>query len=237
MKARLAAKGIRVGKNRVLRLTRVTGLLAPVRWGHPGDRSHSGRIRTERPDELWGTDPSRFWMKAEGWCWFFAAVDHCTSDIVGWHVAKKGDRWAALVPVRQGGAGPHGRLRQGDRPGPRSAARMGLAVPGKAVPGRDQMARHPLHARLRGRAPGPREAQPEGGMMFEPSTCPENRMWTPPGGQARTLRRVGGSLVRYCRMFGLLMQPLLAAGPYGVREIRSKSEPRASEPSVFYWFF
>ena len=31
-------------------------------------------------------------------------------------------------------------------------ARLGLAVPGKTVPGRDQMARHPLHTRLRGRA-------------------------------------------------------------------------------------
>ena len=31
-----------------------------------------------------------------------------------------------------GSAGPHGRLRQGDRPGPRSAARLGLAVQGKA---------------------------------------------------------------------------------------------------------
>ena len=44
VKARLAAKGIRVGKNRVLRLMRAHGLLAPVRRGHPrGDRS-------QRPD-------------------------------------------------------------------------------------------------------------------------------------------------------------------------------------------
>ena len=58
MKVRLAAKGIiRAGKNRVLRLMRAHGLLAPVRRGIPaGDRSHSGRIRTERPDELWGTE-------------------------------------------------------------------------------------------------------------------------------------------------------------------------------------
>jgi len=103
VKARLAAKGIRVGKNRVLRLMWVNGLLAPVRRGHPRwDRSHSGRIRTERPDECRGTDGSRFWTKSEGRCWFFAAVDHCASDVVGWHVAKKGDRWAALEPVRQG---------------------------------------------------------------------------------------------------------------------------------------
>ena len=103
VRARLAAKGVRTGKNRVLRLMRDNGLLAPVRRGHPrGDRSHGGRIRTERPDELWGTDAARLWTRAEGWCWFFGAVDHCVTDVVGWHVAKKGDRWAALEPVRQG---------------------------------------------------------------------------------------------------------------------------------------
>ena len=103
VRARLRPKGIGVGKNRVLRLMRENGLLAPVRRGHPrGDRSHSGRITTDAPNELWGTDATRFYTKADGWCWLFMAVDHCVSDVVGWHVAKKGDRWAALEPVRQG---------------------------------------------------------------------------------------------------------------------------------------
>lgn len=99
---RLRHRDVRVGKNRVLRLMRENRLLAPVRQRHErGDRTHSGTIRTQRPDELWGTDATRFWTE-EGWCWFFAAIDHCTDEIVGWHVAKKGDRWAALEPVRQG---------------------------------------------------------------------------------------------------------------------------------------
>lgn len=103
VRARLRAKGIRVGKNRVLRLMREHGLSAPVRQGRPrGDRSHSGRITTDAPNELWGTDATRFYTKEDGWCWFFGAVDHCVTDVVGWHVAKKGDRWAALEPVRQG---------------------------------------------------------------------------------------------------------------------------------------
>ena len=104
VRARLRAKGIGVGKNRVLRLMRENGLLAPVRRGkHPrGDRSHSGRITTDVPNELWGTDATRFYTKEDGWCWFFVAVDHCVTDVVGWHVAKKGDRWAALEPIRQG---------------------------------------------------------------------------------------------------------------------------------------
>ena len=58
------------------------------------------RPELQRPDEFWGTDAARFWTKAEGWCWFFAAVDHCVSDVVGWHVAKKGDRRTALEGVR-----------------------------------------------------------------------------------------------------------------------------------------
>ncbi len=100
---RLRKKGIRVGKNRVLRLMRENGLLVPVRRCHErGDRTHSGTIRTERPDELWGTDATMFYTEQDGWCWFFGAIDHCTDEIVGHHVAKKGDRWAALEPIRQG---------------------------------------------------------------------------------------------------------------------------------------
>ena len=52
---------------------------------------------------LEAVDLREVWTKAEGcWCWLLAAVDHCASDVVGWHVAKKGDRCAALEPVRQG---------------------------------------------------------------------------------------------------------------------------------------
>ena len=104
VRARLKPKGIYVGKNRVLRLMRENGLLAPVRRGkYPrGDRSHSGRITTDVPNELWGTDATRFYTKDDGWVWFFGAIDHCVTDVVGWHVAKKGDRWAALEPIRQG---------------------------------------------------------------------------------------------------------------------------------------
>lgn len=103
VRARLRRRGLRVGKNRVLRLMRENGLLVPMRRKHVrGDRTHSGTICTQRPDELWGTDATRFYTEADGWCWFFGAIDHCVEDIVGWHVAKTGDRWAALEPVRQG---------------------------------------------------------------------------------------------------------------------------------------
>ena len=99
----LVRRGMRIGKNRVLRLMRENRLLVPQRNRGPhGDRSHSGEIATGRPNELWGTDATRFWTRQDGWCWFFGAIDHSSEDIVGWHVAKKGDRWAALEPVVQG---------------------------------------------------------------------------------------------------------------------------------------
>lgn len=103
VRAMLRSKGIRVGRNRVLRLMRDNRLLVPSRECHAhGDRTHSGTIRADRPNELWGTDATQFWTEENGWCWFFGAIDHYTDEIVGWHVAKKGDRWAALEPIRQG---------------------------------------------------------------------------------------------------------------------------------------
>lgn len=109
VRVRLRPQGIWVGKNRVLRLMRAGQLLAPTRRQQVhGDRAHSGTIITSRPDELWGTDATKFWTQREGWCWFFGAIDHCVEDIVGWHVAKVGDRWAALEPIRQGVQRTHG---------------------------------------------------------------------------------------------------------------------------------
>ncbi|MGH7644346.1 MAG: transposase [Gemmatimonadales bacterium] len=109
VRVRLRPRGIRVGKQRVLRLMRAARLLAPTRRRHVhGDRAHAGTIRTRRPDELWGTDATTFYTRRDGWCWFFGAIDHCAEDVVGWHVAKVGDRWAALEPIRQGVQRTHG---------------------------------------------------------------------------------------------------------------------------------
>ena len=87
----------------MLRLIRQHGLLAPRRLGPPnGDPAHAGTIVTDRPDVMWGTDATRFYTEREGWCWFFGAIDHYTDELLGWHVAKLGDRWAVLEPIRQG---------------------------------------------------------------------------------------------------------------------------------------
>ena len=103
VRARLAHRGVAVGGKRVLRLMRQHQLLAPRRLGPPnGDPAHAGTIITTRPNEMWGTDARRFYTKHDGWCWFFGGIDHYSDDLVGWHVAKLGGRWAALEPIRQG---------------------------------------------------------------------------------------------------------------------------------------
>jgi putative transposase len=103
VRARLAHQGLAVSGKRVLRLMRAQGLLAPRRLGPPnGNPAHDGTIITEHPDVMWGTDATRFYTEQDGWCWFFGAVDHHVAEVVGWHTAKIGDRWAALEPIRQG---------------------------------------------------------------------------------------------------------------------------------------
>ena len=100
--ARLRLGGIRVSRTRVLRLMREHQLLSPHRRPQGKLDPHGGVIITERPDEMWGTDGARIETVDDGWVWVFSAVDHCHAECVGWHVAKIGDRFAALEPIAQG---------------------------------------------------------------------------------------------------------------------------------------
>jgi len=90
---------VTVGKHRVLRLMRKAGLLAPQRARRRRTpRTHDGRITTDAPNERWGTDATMAWTRADGWVWVFCLVDHHTDE--AWcHVAKIGNRFAALQPV------------------------------------------------------------------------------------------------------------------------------------------
>jgi transposase InsO family protein len=62
---------------------------------------------------MWGTDGTRFYTARDGWCWIFLAIDHFDDFVVGHHVAKIGDRFAALEPIRQGLTQAFGRFEQG----------------------------------------------------------------------------------------------------------------------------
>ena len=101
--AGLRAKGIRTSPTRTLRLMRENALLAPTRTGHPhGPKAHDGTIKTSRVDEMWGTDMTTTLTLDEGNAAIFFAIDHCSLEVVGIHAAKRGTRFEALEPIRQG---------------------------------------------------------------------------------------------------------------------------------------
>jgi putative transposase len=111
IRARLRREhGVRVSGKRVLRLLRREGLLAPQRVrGRRKPRPHDGTIIPTAPNVRWGTDATMAWTRADGWVWVFACVDHYTAE--AWtHVAKIGDRFAALQPVYDAVVDRWGRL-------------------------------------------------------------------------------------------------------------------------------
>ena len=99
-----------VSGKRVLRLLRRDGLLAPQRaTRRRKPRLHDGKIITDAPNLRWGTDGTMAWTVEDGWVLVFDLVDHYTAE--AWaHVAKVGDRFAALQPVYDAVIDRHGVL-------------------------------------------------------------------------------------------------------------------------------
>jgi len=93
--------GLRVGRNRVLRLMRKNQLLSPYRRPPRPANDHDGTILTEAPDVLWGTDASMVQTLEDGRVWIFAALDHFNSEVVGHYVSTDGSRFSALEPISQ----------------------------------------------------------------------------------------------------------------------------------------
>jgi transposase InsO family protein len=81
---------------------RQESLLSPHRIVQGHKQEHKGKIITMVPDDMWGTDGSKIFTIDDGWCWLFTAVEHWNAECVGWHVAKTGDRFAALQPLSMG---------------------------------------------------------------------------------------------------------------------------------------
>ena len=100
--ARLRMRGVRTSRRRVLRLMRQHDLLAPSRAGSPrGPRNHDGTIIPDAVDTMWGTDMTTTWT-GEGQVDVFIAIDHYSAECVGIHAARRGTRFEALEPIRQG---------------------------------------------------------------------------------------------------------------------------------------
>ena len=95
--AKLRVAGIRTSLERVRRLMREHDLQAPHRVGHAhGPKAHDGTITTAAPDVMWGTDMTATVTVGEGAAFVFVAVDHCTTECIGLHAAKRGTRFGTI---------------------------------------------------------------------------------------------------------------------------------------------
>ena len=93
---------IRVSRKRVLRIMRENQLLSPYRCRQATGEKHTGTIITQAPNLMWGTDGTRILTADDGYVWFFSAIEHWSAECVGWHVVKRGTRYAALEPIAMG---------------------------------------------------------------------------------------------------------------------------------------
>jgi len=97
-------KHIHVSNRRVNRLMRENDLLSPYRHAcEMKKKEHKGRIIQDHPILVWGTDGKKFYVESLGGCWFFAVIDHFNDEIIGWHICKRGTRWAGMGPVKAAG--------------------------------------------------------------------------------------------------------------------------------------
>ena len=91
--------GVRVARKRVLRLMRENALLSPHRARTRDATPHDRHIITDAPNIMWATDATQIITVQDGKVWLFCVAEHWNAEALGWHVAKRGDRYAAVQAV------------------------------------------------------------------------------------------------------------------------------------------
>lgn len=99
--ARLKRDGVIAGRNRVLKVMKEHNLLSPSRHCYHAPKQHDGRITTDAPNMMWGTDGTKILTLEDGWVWVFSVIDHWNAECLGWHVSKVGNRFSAFDPIHQ----------------------------------------------------------------------------------------------------------------------------------------
>ena len=90
----------RVSRERVLRIMRINGLLSPARSPWKPELPHNGKITTDAPNVMWGTDMTSTVLATGRNAYVFAVVDHCAQDCIGIHVSDRATRFEAAEPLR-----------------------------------------------------------------------------------------------------------------------------------------
>ena len=92
---------VRVSRERVLRVMRENGLLSAARSPWRPELKHDGRITTDVPNVMWGTDMTSTVLCTGRNAYVFAVVDHCVQDCIGIHISDRATRHEAIEPVRK----------------------------------------------------------------------------------------------------------------------------------------
>jgi putative transposase len=87
--------GIRVSRTRVLRIVGENSLLSPHRRPPRPANDHDGSITTVAPNVMWGADGAVIPTVKNGNVTLFIVAEHWNAEGRGWHVAKRGNRYAA----------------------------------------------------------------------------------------------------------------------------------------------
>jgi len=106
-------KDVIVGRQRVLRLMKDNNLLSPHRCAASNKaKKHDGRITTDEPGVMWGTDATKVLTSEDGWVNFFGLIEHWNAECMGWTLVKKGDRFAAIEALRSAVKNEYGDLKK-----------------------------------------------------------------------------------------------------------------------------
>jgi len=92
---------MRVSRERVLRVMRENGLLSAARSPWRPEVRHDGRITTDAPNVMWGTDMTSTVLCTGRNAYVFAVVDHCAQDCIGIHVSDRATRYETIEPIRK----------------------------------------------------------------------------------------------------------------------------------------
>ena len=88
-------------------------MLSPYRQIYRPPQLHDGKITTEGPNIMWGSDGTKVMTLQDRWVWIFTVADQRNTECAIWHVCKKGDRFEALKPVSMGVKQIYGSLSKG----------------------------------------------------------------------------------------------------------------------------
>ena len=105
-------KPVRVAKERLLRVMRENELLSPYRCQHRPAKVHDGKITTDAPDIMWGTDMTSIPLSSGRKGYVYAVVDHCTQECLGFHVADNANRYSTFEAVKMAVEKVHGKVKE-----------------------------------------------------------------------------------------------------------------------------